>query len=54
MMEIKHRSLSIPRSHSQLVYTRAPWQEPDVPNYMDILYEDEDMVSCLSLIKIAV
>lgn len=38
------------RPSDTLVYFRAPWQEPDVPNYVDVLYEDEHMVRrvCLS------
>jgi hypothetical protein len=30
-----------------LTYFRAPWAEPDVPNFVDVLFEDEDMVKSL-------
>ncbi|PON58552.1 RNA-binding S4 domain containing protein [Parasponia andersonii] len=29
----------------ELVYHRLPWKEPDAPHLLEILYEDDDMVS---------
>ncbi|KAL6901880.1 hypothetical protein ACP4OV_004756 [Aristida adscensionis] len=34
-----------PRDGSKLVYRRLPWQEPFAPYFLDVLYEDDDMVS---------
>lgn len=33
------------RSGSKLVYHRLPWKEPDTPYSLEILYQDDDMVS---------
>ena len=30
------------------MYTRARWQEPAAPNYLDVLYEDEHVVSLVT------
>jgi len=33
------------RVGSKLVYHRLPWKEPDAPHMIEVLYEDDDMVS---------
>lgn len=33
------------RVGSELVYHRLPWGEPDAPFLLEVLYEDDDMVS---------
>lgn len=33
------------RVGSELVYHRLPWGEPDAPYLLEVLYEDDDMVS---------
>ena len=35
------------RAGSELVYQRFPWKEPEAPHELEVLYEDDDMVSCL-------
>ena len=50
MPSVKGRSLDhicFPRRTDKLQYTRAPWQEPPSPNYVDVLYQDEHIVSGL-------
>ena len=38
------------RVGSELVYHRLPWNEPEAPYLLEILYEDDDMVNLLKLI----
>lgn len=41
-------ALSVRPFHSTgdvLTYTRLPWVEPPAPSYVELLYEDEHMVS---------
>lgn len=33
------------RDKSDLGYHRLPWKEPDAPHLLQVLYEDDDMVS---------
>lgn len=33
------------RVGSKLVYHRIPWKEPDAPHIIEVLYEDDDIVS---------
>jgi hypothetical protein len=33
------------RVGSKLVYHRLPWKEPDAPHTIQVLYEDDDIVS---------
>lgn len=35
------------REGSELVYHRIPWKEPDAPYLLDVLYEDNHLVSIL-------
>lgn len=35
------------RDGSKLVYHRLPWKEPSAPYALEVLYEDDDMVSSL-------
>ncbi|XP_062092893.1 RNA pseudouridine synthase 5 isoform X2 [Humulus lupulus] len=30
---------------SELVYHRLPWKEPDAPHWLEIIYEDDDMIA---------
>lgn len=36
---------TILRAGSKLVYHRLPWQEPDAPYLLEILYEDDDVIA---------
>ncbi|KAL6011120.1 hypothetical protein ACLOJK_001564 [Asimina triloba] len=33
------------RDGSTLLYSRLPWREPDAPHFLEILYEDDDMIA---------
>ena len=40
------------RDGMELVYHRLPWREPDAPYLLQVLYEDDDMVSVLHAVSI--
>lgn len=42
MYDVSHLHI---RVGSKLVYHRLPWKEPDAPHMIEVLYEDDEMVS---------